>query len=173
MKRLLALCLAAMPLMGITTASATRTRLRLTSPAFEAGRTIPDGFTCDGAGANPPLRWRGTPKGTVELALIVEDPDAPGGTFVHWVAYRIDPDLRALPEDSVPAGVAQGANGVGEPGYLPPCPPAGDDPHRYRFTLYALDAPMVLDLFPTAENLRDAIRSSVIARTRLVGRYGR
>lgn len=144
-------------------------KFRLTSPAFASEGLIPDGFTCDGANANPPLRWRGIPKRAVELALIVDDSEAPGGTFVHWVVYGIDPKLRSLPEDVVPAGVSEGANGAGDAGYLGPCPPAGDEPHRYRFTLSALDEPMVLDLFPTAEQLRDAIRGTVIGTARLVG----
>lgn len=169
---LIALVLAA-PMTTTAPAGAKPAKFRLTSPAFAPGGPIPDGFTCDGANANPPLRWSAAPKQAVELALIVDDPDAGVGTFVHWVAFGIDPALRSLPEETVPASVSEGSNGTGEAGYLGPCPPAGDGAHRYRFTLYALDEPMVLDLLPTAEQLRDAIRGSVIGTARLVGRYER
>jgi Raf kinase inhibitor-like YbhB/YbcL family protein len=106
------------------------------------------------------------PKGTVELAITLEDPDAPSGTFVHWVAWGIDPTAGALPEETLPDGVIEG-----DPSYLGPCPPPGD-PHRYRFTLYALDAPIELEAgVATIADLRAAIKGTVTGKAKLVGLY--
>jgi Raf kinase inhibitor-like YbhB/YbcL family protein len=148
-------------------------KFRLTSPAFAKGAAIPDGFTCDGAGASPPLRWKGVPKKAVQLALIVDDPDAPSGTFVHWVAWNIDPGAGELPEQNVPDGVVQGSNSLRTQTYLGPCPPRGDDPHHYRFTLYALSKAPSVAAGTTADELRAAIKPDVLKRTRLVGTYQR
>ena len=148
-------------------------KFRLTSPAFANGAPIPDGFTCDGASASPPLRWKGVPRKAVQLALIVDDPDAPGGTFVHWVAWNIDPKDGQLPEQNVPAGVVQGDNSIRTAKYLGPCPPRGSDPHHYRFTLYALAKAPSVSPGATADELRAAIARDVLARTRLVGTYQR
>ncbi|HEY3018732.1 MAG TPA: YbhB/YbcL family Raf kinase inhibitor-like protein, partial [Solirubrobacteraceae bacterium] len=97
------------------------------------GAAIPVRFTCAGAGAQPRIAWRGVPRGARELVLVVTDPDAPGGRFVHWTAYGIAPGARA-----VPPGVREGANSAGKDGWTPPCPPEGDRPHRYVIELYAL-----------------------------------
>jgi Raf kinase inhibitor-like YbhB/YbcL family protein len=148
-------------------------RMRLTSPAFASGAMIPTGFTCDDQGVPPPLRWSGLPARTVELALTVEDLDGPGGRFVHWVAWGIDPTSRGLPEAVVPAGVQEGRNSAGRDGYLAPCPPAGSDPHRYRFTLYALGRHLVLTAGATFDQLRAAVRGLVRGQAHLVGRYAR
>ena len=148
-------------------------RMRLTSPAFAAGTEIPTGFTCDDHDVPPPLRWSGLPASTVELAVTLEDLDGPGGRFVHWVVWGIDPTSRGLPEGVVPAGVQEGRNGAGRDSYLGPCPPAGSDPHRYRFTLYALRRPVALGLGATADQLRSAIRGSTLGRAELVARYAR
>jgi hypothetical protein len=100
----------------------------------------------------------------------MDDPDAVVGTFVHWVAWGIDPAARRLPEEAVPAGVVEGANGAGRPGYLGPCPPPGDGPHRYRITMYALDAsPGIAAGSATADDLRAAIKGHVLAKDRTVG----
>ncbi|MEX2255481.1 MAG: YbhB/YbcL family Raf kinase inhibitor-like protein [Acidimicrobiia bacterium] len=150
-------------------ASARRDRFEVTSPAFSEGGTIPDGFTCTGAGASPPFVWRGVPKGTEELALVMEDLDGPGGRFVHWVAWGIDPAARRLPEEVLPAGVDEGS-----PHYFPPCPPPGDDAHRYRITMYALDAPAAAGVnLATAADLRAAIKGHVLAKDRTTGTYAR
>jgi Raf kinase inhibitor-like YbhB/YbcL family protein len=154
-----------------STAGARPTRFTVTSPAFAPGGLIPDGFTCKGASASLPLRWRGAPKRTRQLALIMEDPDAPIGTFVHWVAWGIDPDARRLPEETLPAGVVEGASGAGRPGYLGPCPPPADDAHRYRIVMYALDAAPAVAPGATAADLRAAIKGHVLAKAKLVGRY--
>lgn len=148
-------------------------RMRLTSPAFAPGAMIPIGFTCDDQDVPPPLRWSGLPAPTVELALTVEDLDTPGRTFVHWVAWGIDPASGGLPEGVVPAGVHEGRNSAGRDGYLGPCPPAGSDPHRYRFTLYAVRHHLVLSPGDTVDQLRSAVRGLVLGRAELVGRYAR
>ena len=163
-------CSAAAPAAAVP---AKASKLRLTSPAFKDGGLIPDGFTCDGANASVPLRWRGVPKGTVELALTMEDPDTPIGTFVHWVVWSLDPKAGGIPEQTVPAGVQEGKNGTGAIGYRGPCPPPGAGQHRYRFTLYALDEELTLAPGATIDELRAAMQGTVVAKTRFVGRYGR
>jgi Raf kinase inhibitor-like YbhB/YbcL family protein len=147
-------------------------KLQLSSPAFANGGEIPIGFTCDGASASPPLVWKHVPKKTVQLALIVDDPDA-NGTFVHWVAWNIDPAAGELPEQNPPATIVQGSNGAGSQKYIGPCPPHGDPAHHYRFNLYALSGPPTVQAGATAAQLRAAIKRSTVARTRLVGTYRR
>ncbi|HSO95603.1 MAG TPA: YbhB/YbcL family Raf kinase inhibitor-like protein [Acidimicrobiia bacterium] len=154
-------------------AAARGARIRLTSPAFSPGGMIPIGFTCDDHDVPPPLRWSGLPASSVELAVTLEDLDGPGGRFVHWVAWGIDPVSRGLPEGVVPAGVHEGRNSAGRAGYLGPCPPAGSDPHRYRFTLYALRRHLVLGPDATLTELRAAMRDAIVGRAELVGRYAR
>jgi Raf kinase inhibitor-like YbhB/YbcL family protein len=144
----------------------------LTSPNFEEGDRIPQEHTCDGADAPPELHWSGIPSGVVELALTCEDPDAPGGTFVHWVAWGIDPSSGRLPPDGGP-GIRQGRNGFGNAGYGGPCPPPGHGPHRYEFTLYALDRSIDLEVGSTIEELRSAIDGHVRATATLMGTYER
>ncbi len=147
---------------------------RLTSPAFREGGTIPDGFTCIGANASPPLRWRNVPKGAVQLALTMDDPDARSGAgFVHWLLWGLDPDARSLPEETIPAGVTEGNNGAGRPGYTGPCPPPGDTPHHYRFVLYALDQRITLAPGASIDDLRGAMKGHILKQARLVGRFGR
>jgi Raf kinase inhibitor-like YbhB/YbcL family protein len=108
-----------------------KTDLDLRSAAFEEGGAIPARYTCDGQDVSPPLSWSSSPDETRSLALIADDPDAPGGTFVHWVIYNLPPDTRRLPEDvpnreeTLPSGAAQGVNGAGSVGYMGPCPPSG------------------------------------------------
>ena len=118
----------------------------LTSSAFEDADAIPARYTCDGLDVSPPLSWGSVADGTRALALIADDPDAPGGTFVHWVIYDLPPDTRRLPEDvpdqqTLPSGAGQGVNGAGSIGYMGPCPPSGT--HRYFFKLYALDTKLL------------------------------
>ena len=168
-RRVLAVCVMTAVVCGLTAdIAAARPRFKLTSPAFAAGGMIPDGFTCDGPSASPPLQWKGVPKGTVELAITMEDPDVPGGGFVHWVAWGIDPDLGRLPEATLPADVVEG-----NPSYRGPCPPSGP-PHHYRFTLYALDEPVTLEPgVANIDELRAAIKGTVKGKARLVGVYAR
>jgi Raf kinase inhibitor-like YbhB/YbcL family protein len=144
----------------------------LTSPDFEEGDAIPQPLTCDGTDTPPELHWSGVPSGVIELALTCEDPDAPGGTFVHWVAWRIDPSSGRLASDDS-ARLGQGRNGFGDDGYRGPCPPPGHGPHRYQFTLYALD--QSLDLAPgsSIDELRSAIEGHIRATATLMGTYER
>jgi Raf kinase inhibitor-like YbhB/YbcL family protein len=141
----------------------------LTSPAFDAGGTIPAANTCTGANRPPQLAWTGVPSGAHELVLLMEDPDAPGGTFVHWIVSGIPPQSTGSPV----RGHA-GRNSFGHDGYDGPCPPEGDTPHRYRFQLYALEAPSGLADGASADAARQAIeRSRPLARGVLEGRFGR
>lgn len=148
-------------------------RIALTSPVFKAGGTIPKRYSCDGANVSPPLRWRRVPGDARELALLVEDPDAPGGSFVHWVLFKIAPGLRSLAEGEVPNGARQGANSAGDNAWAGPCPPRGDPPHHYEFTLYALRAPLNQPNGAAADAVRRAIAAVAVARGRLVGRFAR
>jgi Raf kinase inhibitor-like YbhB/YbcL family protein len=149
----------------------------LTSPAFKDGETIPKTYTCEGRDVSPPLHWTVPPAGTRSYVLIADDPDAPAGTWVHWVIYNLPLDLRGLSE-AVPAeeqvldGALQGLNDFKRVGYGGPCPPPGP-PHRYYFTLYALDA--VLDLKPreTKAPVLRACKGHVLAEARLMGRFSR
>jgi Raf kinase inhibitor-like YbhB/YbcL family protein len=149
----------------------------LRSEAFEAGQPIPVRYTCDGEDLSPPLAWAEPPAGTQSLALIADDPDAPVGTWVHWVAFNLPAGTRALPEgvpaaEALPGGGLQGSNSWKRLGYGGPCPP-GRSEHRYFFRLYALDA--TLDLEPGADSraLRDAMDGHVLGQGELMGRYGR
>jgi hypothetical protein len=149
----------------------------LTSTAFESEETIPDRYTCEGTDVSPSLEWSGAPENTQGFALICEDPDAPGGTFTHWLLYNIPADRDGLPEgvDTDPTlswGAAQGRNDFGNVGYGGPCPPMGST-HRYYFRLYALD--QTLDLPPglSRAQLLDEVEKHAAARTGLMGRYGR
>ncbi|GAB4479827.1 MAG: YbhB/YbcL family Raf kinase inhibitor-like protein [Anaerolineae bacterium] len=151
--------------------------LTLTSTAFTEGGTIPRDHTCDGADRSPPLSWSGTPAGTAVFALICDDPDAPVGTWDHWVIWDIPGDAVGLPEgvaplDTLPDGARQGRNGWGTNGYRGPCPPHGK-PHRYYFRLYALDASLGLPPGATKSQLLRAIKGNILAQAELMGRYGR
>ncbi len=150
--------------------------MKLTSTAFNEGAMIPPEYTCDGADPSPPLQWGQAPSGTSGFALICDDPDAPGGDWVHWVYYDIPADVESLPEgvtsvERPATGGVHGKNDFRRLGYGGPCPPGGT--HRYYFTLYALDA--LLDLSPgaTKKMLLDAMEGHVLEQTRLMGRYKR
>lgn len=148
--------------------------LSVTSSAFEHEGTIPVRFTCDGEDSSPPLAWSPGPDGTVSYALIMEDPDAPGGTWVHWVAWNlVEPRLRegVPPTDALPDGVRQGRNSWKRSGYGGPCPPAGT--HRYLFRLHALDTALELAPDTDAAGLRAAMRAHVLAQGELLGLYTR
>ena len=148
-------------------------QIALTSPVFTDGGTLPRGVTCDGAGSPPPLRIRGVPAGARELALVVDDPDAPGGEFPHWELYALPPSTRSIDPGRLPSGAREGRNGFGKTGYGPPCPPKGDDPHRYAFVLYALSAPIKLPAGASADDVLNAVKPVAIARGTLTGKYGR
>lgn len=150
--------------------------LTLTSAAFREGEAIPSQYTCDGEDLSPPLAWTPAPDGTKSLALISDDPDAPMGTWVHWVVYNIPPVLQQLPE-AFPAdperadGTRQGATDFGRIGYGGPCPPSGT--HRYFFKLYALDTVLTLPPGATKRALERAMQGHILAETQLMGTYRR
>ncbi|MEW5870118.1 MAG: YbhB/YbcL family Raf kinase inhibitor-like protein [Chloroflexota bacterium] len=151
--------------------------LQITSSAFSEGGNIPQKYTCDGEDASPPLAWSGVPAGTQSLALIADDPDAPVGTWVHWVLYNIPPDLPGLPEGiaktaSVEGTGQQGNNGFRKAGYGGPCPPKGK-PHRYFFKLYALDTVLGLEAGASKADLEKAMQGHILAQGQLMGLYGR
>ena len=141
----------------------------LSSPAFSSGGLVPRIYTCDGRGVSPPLRWTSPPGGTRSLALSVKDPDAPGGTFVHWTAWNISPHSRGLRRGQRPP--VEGRNSAGSRGYTPPCPPSGT--HHYVFRLYALRSKLRLAAGASPSAFDRALRGRVIAVARLVGRYRR
>lgn len=149
----------------------------LESPAFANGATIPRRYTCDGADQSPPLQWSQVPTGTQSLALIIEDPDAPKGTFIHWVLYDLPPEPSELaagrPHQSTLAnGANQGRNDFRRVGYGGPCPPRGPA-HHYHLNLYALDTSPKLTPGATASELRAAMEGHVLGQAELLGMYGR
>jgi Raf kinase inhibitor-like YbhB/YbcL family protein len=145
--------------------------LELTSPSFDDGEPIPEKHTADGEGSSPQLRWDSVPEGTRTLALIVHDPDAPSGDFVHWVAWNIDPEPGELGEGAPAPG--EGTHGFGGLGWTGPSPPEGHGPHRYFFDLYALDTELDLEPGAAREQLEEAVDGHVLARAQLVGTYER
>lgn len=152
-------------------------RLTLESSAFTAGATIPRQHTADGDDASPPLRWSDPPAGTQSFALVCEDPDAPGGTWVHWVLYGLPPRLRALAagvrkDALVLGGARQGKNDFHQLGYGGPSPPPGSA-HRYVFRIYALDCELELGAGASRSQLADAIAGHVLASGALMGTYRR
>lgn len=153
--------------------------MKLTTAAFTEGGTIPAKHTCDGPDLSPPLAWSGTPAGTKAFALICDDPDAPAGTWVHWVLYNVPGTAAQLPEnvpkaETVPAlgGALQGRNDSRKIGYAGPCPPPGR-PHRYFFKLYALGTSLALKAGATKADVERAMKGNVLAEAQLIGTYGR
>ena len=150
--------------------------MKITSTAFEEGDLIPRQYTCDGEDISPPLEWADLPEGTQSLALICDDPDAPSGTWVHWVVFNIPAPTSELPEgfpgeEELPDGTRQGRNDFRRIGYGGPCPPGGT--HRYFFKLYALDT--FLDEAPgiTRDELLEAMEGHILVKSELMGRYRR
>lgn len=151
--------------------------LRLISSAFNENESVPSKYTCDAENLSPPLTWTGVPEETRHLVLIVDDPDAPRGTWVHWVLYGIPGDVTALPEgvakSPVVSGVGkQGVNDFGEIGYGGPCPPPGKA-HRYFFKLYALDTEIPLAESATKAEVEEAMGGHILAKGQLIGLYSR
>lgn len=150
--------------------------IKLTSTAFQDGGLIPSNYTCDGANVSPTLNWSGVPPTAKALAIVCEDPDAPGKTWVHWVVYDIPPTTMQLSEgivheEKLSNGSKQGTNDFKKVGYGGPCPPSGT--HRYFFRLYALDSETSLGLGATKERLLEAIDGHVLAQGELMGKYKR
>ncbi len=149
----------------------------LKSTQWHAGDAIPQQFTCDGADVSPPLEWSDGPEGTKSYSLVIEDPDAPGGTFFHWVLYDLPAPKRSLPENvssqkELPDGSRQGRNSFGRIGYGGPCPPHGPA-HRYVFRLYALDKKLDLPAGASHDQLDRSMKGHVLAEAELMGRYKR
>lgn len=145
--------------------------MKIQSSAFGEGQPIPKKYTCDGDGVNPPLNFSDIPSKTQSLALIVDDPDAPAGTWVHWLVWDMDPAVTSLAENSAPSGATQGKTSFGQNVYGGPCPPAGQ--HRYYFKLYALDTKLKLPSYSTVAELNSAMQGHIITQAELMGTYGR
>lgn len=146
------------------------------SSAFNEGGMIPLKYTCDGADVSPALAWDGIPATAKSIALISDDPDAPMGTWVHWVLWNLPPDAKGLPEQVPPDpelsdGARQGINDFGRTGYGGPCPPGGT--HRYYFKVYALDAMLNLPSSTRKSNLMAAVDGHILAQGQLMGKYSR
>jgi len=148
----------------------------ITSPSFEPGELIPSVYTCDGKDLSPPLQWADAPPETKSFALISDDPDAPVGTWVHWVVWNIPSGVNSFEEDrpkkeSLPGGIRQGTTDFRRIGYGGPCPPSGT--HRYYFRLYALDILLDLPATTTKARLEEAMKGHVLAKAELMGKYRR
>jgi Raf kinase inhibitor-like YbhB/YbcL family protein len=150
--------------------------IKVISSAFEEGGMIPPVYTCDGHDISPPIEWNGIPEGTKSIALISDDPDAPMGTWVHWVLYNLSADVRELEEgipadEILPNGAKQGTTDFGRIGYGGPCPPGGT--HRYFFKVYALDAQPEPAPAATKDQLLTAMKGHILAQGQLMGKYKR
>lgn len=150
--------------------------MKLISPAFAEGQMIPPKYTADGEDVSPPLQWSQLPGGTESLALICEDPDAPVGTWVHWLIWNIPQDAGALaekipPQKQLPNGSRQGVNDFGRIGYGGPAPPSGT--HRYFFRLYALDTTLDVPAGASRTQLEKAMKGRILAQAQLMGKYSR
>jgi Raf kinase inhibitor-like YbhB/YbcL family protein len=144
---------------------------RISSPAFQNNGDIPQKYTCDGSDVNPPLKIEDIPAETKSLALIVDDPDAPVGTWVHWVLWNIDPKTAEIKENTVPNGALQGVNDFRKNDYGGPCPPSGR--HRYFFKLYALDMPLTLSTTAKKADVEKAMKGHILSHAQIIGLYGR
>jgi Raf kinase inhibitor-like YbhB/YbcL family protein len=175
---LLAWMILGLCLLGLDAQAGKPSPLRIASDAFEDGKSIPRKYTCDGADRSPPLHWEGIPEGTNALALVVDDPDAPSGTWTHWLLYNMPPATQALGEGvpttaSLGDGSRQGTNDFGKIGYGGPCPPPGSA-HRYEFKLYALSNPIELEPGARRDAVLNAIqKQKIVAEAELAGSYGR
>lgn len=150
--------------------------IKITSPAFSDGGQIPTKYTCDGQDLSPPLKWDCLPPGTQAVALICDDPDAPIGTFVHWVLYNLPAELHELPEGlrgeaTLPDGSQQGISDFGRIGYGGPCPPSGT--HRYYFKVYALDAKVAPGPGAGKADLLRAMKGHILGEGQTIGKYRR
>jgi Raf kinase inhibitor-like YbhB/YbcL family protein len=160
---------------NVTDTGARSAEIRLTSTAFQDGDRIPYVYTSEGDDVSPPLQWTGAPVETRSYALVCEDPDAPRGTWIHWVLYNISGDAieltRAVPTlPELPSGARHGRNTAGDMAYAGPCPPPGN-PHRYFFRLYALDLSLNLPPGATKEELERAMDQHILAQGTLMGTY--
>ena len=153
-----------------------KSELKLISSAFKEGEPIPRGYTCDGANVSPPLEWTGVPKSAKTIAIIADDPDAPAGTWVHWVLYNLPGDGLGLIEntpqtETLNGGGVQGKNDFGRVGYGGPCPPSGT--HHYFFKFYALDSELPLKPGATKPEVEKAMEGHIVGQAQLMGTYKR
>lgn len=154
---------------GQPTITPTQEAFRVSSSAFGGYGTIPKKYTCDGDNVSPPLSIANIPSNATSLALVVEDPDAPVGTFTHWIVWNIAPTTKDIAEGESPHASEQGINSAGKSGYTGPCPPSR---HRYFFKLYALDTTIGLDGKANVSDLEAAMHGHIIAESHLIGRFG-
>lgn len=154
---------------GVTPTAALPNSMKITSSAFLNEQAIPQKYTCDGENTNPPLLFSDVPDGTKSLALIMDDPDAPVGTFVHWVLYNISAKEKGIGENSVPPSAKQAKNSAGKEGYVGACPPMGT--HHYFFKLYALD--IMIDEAKDKAELEEKMKGHIVEKTELIGLYSR
>jgi Raf kinase inhibitor-like YbhB/YbcL family protein len=146
--------------------------MKVTSTAFGEGEAIPTKYSCQGDEVNPPLEVSDVPDGAATLAVVMDDPDAPGGTYDHWLVWNIPGDRNHIPEHwKLEDGVMSGINGAGNRGYAGPCPPAGV--HHYIFKVYALDAALELPEETGKKELEEAMQGHILSQGELVGTYGR
>lgn len=146
--------------------------MQLTSPVFVNQATLPQKYTCQGEGIRPPLEISEAPDETKSFVLIVDDPDAIGGLFTHWIVWSIPPETIHIEENSTPVGAVEGMNSGGKIGWFPPCPPKGTGQHHYRFQLLALDTDdLAFGKGTSREDLENAIKEHEIGRAELVGMY--
>lgn len=145
--------------------------MKISSSVFQNNQMIPSKYTCDGENINPPLLVSDVPKETKSLALIMDDPDAPMGTWVHWTLWNVSPETKEIAQGSIPQGAIEGSTSFGRPGYGGPCPPSGT--HRYFFKLYALDINLDLHASIDKAKLESAMEGHIIAKAELIGLYSR
>jgi len=148
-----------------------KSQLQVLSPVFREGADIPPQYTCKGQNVNPPLNIISTPPETKSLALVMHDPDAVNGDFLHWLVYDIPPSTETIAVNSVPIGAIQGSNGAGQPVYTGPCPPKGSGIHRYIFDFYALDTVLSLPPGSGIEDVIKAQKGHVLDHTALTGTF--
>ena len=162
---------------GASGAEEAKMQFTLSSPSFQNNQPIPAKHSCEGADVSPALKWDGAPATAKGYALICDDPDAPGGSWVHWVIYGISAGTSALPEGvaktETVGGMKQGVNDFGKPGFGGPCPPRGHGVHHYHFRLYALDTELNLAPRVKRPQLENAMKGHIVAQTKLIGTYQR
>jgi Raf kinase inhibitor-like YbhB/YbcL family protein len=144
--------------------------MEVISSVFRSGSPIPAQYTCKGQNVNPPFNIFNLPSRTQSLVLIMHDPDAPGGDFLHWLVWDIPPSTESISVNSVPIGAVQGINSAGKVGYMGPCPPGGS-PHRYRFDFFALDTTINLESGSTKDEVTKAMKGHILERAGLVGTF--
>jgi Raf kinase inhibitor-like YbhB/YbcL family protein len=146
-------------------------KFEILSPVFRDGADIPPQYTCRGQNVNPPINILFTPKGTQSLTLVMHDPDAVGGDYLHWLVWDIPPSTESIPVNSIPVGAVQGKNGAGKNSYTGPCPPKGSGTHHYIFDFYALDTTLDLPSESGIEEVIKAQKGHVLDHTALTGLF--